>query len=122
MAVTIDFGKCSACQENNAKTNKVCRKCNAELPWVKKKPVKAATPAGRPAPVKTRSAPDVDWGLFFMSLISFAFPIIGYFLWRSYSESDDKYASATGWASILGVLVYILRVIAHIAARSAGPS
>jgi hypothetical protein len=124
MAVTVDFGKCSACQENNAKSNRVCRKCNAELPWAKKKakPVKAAAPAAGRAAVNTRSAPDIDWGLFVVSLISFGIPIIGYFLWRSYSESDEKYASATGWAALLGVLAHILRIMARVAVHTAGPS
>lgn len=37
MAVTVSFGKCAECNENNAMSSSACRKCNADLPWPKKK-------------------------------------------------------------------------------------
>ena len=116
MAVTVNFGKCESCKENNAMTNSVCRKCNADLPWSRKAKAVKATPApAARAAVQTRSLPEVNFGLWFMALLSFCAPVIGYFLWRSYSESDDRYASVIGWASMIGLLAHILRVVARVA-------
>jgi hypothetical protein len=38
VAVTLDFGKCAECGENNSKSVNECRKCGAPLPWAKKSP------------------------------------------------------------------------------------
>lgn len=45
MAVTLDFGKCSQCGDNNSKSVKECRKCGAPLPWAKQAPVVQASPS-----------------------------------------------------------------------------
>jgi hypothetical protein len=36
MAVTLEFGKCEQCGDNNSKTTAVCRSCKAPLPWAQK--------------------------------------------------------------------------------------
>jgi hypothetical protein len=120
MAVTVSFGKCAKCSENNAMTNSACRKCNADLPWSKqnKAAVKAASVksprAGAPRGV-TKSAvkmPEVDGMLLFMVFIAFAMPVIGYFVWRSYSEDGSEYTTAIGWAASVGLVAHILRALA----------
>jgi hypothetical protein len=35
MAETFDFGKCTACGDNNSKSVQQCRSCAAALPWAK---------------------------------------------------------------------------------------
>jgi hypothetical protein len=110
MAVTIEFGKCGQCNENNPKQLKACRKCNAPLPWAKapKPKISKAAPVRQQA--VARSVPQLDWGILGIGAISFFIPIIGYFLYRSYSESGDDKASIALIAAILGVLAHVARV------------
>lgn len=35
MAVTLEYGKCAECGENNPKSLQACRSCGAALPWAK---------------------------------------------------------------------------------------
>jgi hypothetical protein len=35
VAISIDYGKCDKCGENNVKTAKICRACKVELPWAR---------------------------------------------------------------------------------------
>ncbi len=58
MAVTIEYGKCAACDDNNPKTLQECRSCGAALPWSKVKK------AGKPdvgAPPPRMGVRDVAW-------------------------------------------------------------
>lgn len=54
MAITLEFGKCAACDENNSKTLQLCRACGAPLPWVKPgkngAPLLNRAPQGTPLP------------------------------------------------------------------------
>lgn len=56
MAVTVEYGKCEKCGDNNVKTAELCRKCQEPLPWSKgaKAQAKAMTTHGSPlnAPIK----------------------------------------------------------------------
>lgn len=111
MAITVEFGKCAQCNENNPKQLQACRKCNAPLPWAKKakpKISKAASPAVYRPAAKAQSS--LDWGTFGVGLISFMMPIIGYFLYRSYTDSGDQKAGVALIGSILGVIAHIGRV------------
>ena len=119
MAVTISYGKCLACKENNAMTAEMCRKCSADLPWSKRK--KAADKAAMKAAVapqvraqavaKSPALPQIDGMLLFMAFVAFTMPVIGYFVWRSYADDDSEYTSVIGWASLLGLLAHIARAI-----------
>ena len=108
MAIKVEFGKCAQCGENNPKQLKVCRKCNAPLPWAKApKPQIAKTAA--PKSRTTSASPSIDWGLWGVGVFSFFVPIIGFFLYRSYSNSGDNKADVALIGSILGILAHVAR-------------
>ena len=112
MAVVADYGKCAQCGDNNLKTAALCRKCGAPLPWAKApKPqiIKAPRPsAPSPRPAAARS---IDWGLWGVALLSFVVPIIGYFLYRSYSENGSDRVGAAGWGALAGVAFHAIRIV-----------
>lgn len=112
MAITVEFGKCTQCNDNNPKQLQMCRKCSAPLPWAKA-PKPKVTKAAAPSPVRvaTSGAGDLDWGFWGVGLISFMMPIIGFFLYRSYSNNGDNKADAAIAGAALGVLVVIGRLI-----------
>lgn len=58
MAVTLEYGKCAACQENNPKSLQQCRACGAALPWSKS--AKKGKPDVGAAPPRM-GASDVAW-------------------------------------------------------------
>jgi hypothetical protein len=108
MAIKVEFGKCAKCDENNPKQLKVCRKCGAPLPWAKApKPQISKTSAPKSRTAST--SPSIDWGLWGVGVFSFLVPIIGFFLYRSYSNSGDNKADAAIIGSILGILAIIAR-------------
>ena len=91
----------------------VCRRCGEALPWAKKKAAKAApVPKVAQASVAQRqlSAPAIDWGLWAVGVFSFCMPLIGYFLYRSYSENGDDKAAAAALGALAGVMAVVLRV------------
>jgi hypothetical protein len=97
------------CSENNAKQLKSCRKCNAPLPWAKApKPQIKQSPVSRQTAV-SKPAFQMDWGALGTGAICFMMPLIGYFLYRSYSENNDDKAGIALAASILGVLAHVAR-------------
>lgn len=105
MAIKVEFGKCAQCNDNNPKQLQMCRKCGAPLPWAK-----ASKPQYSKAPAQ------FDWVVLGVGFLSFIMPVIGFFLYRSYSNNGDSKAAACLIGSILGVLA----VIARIAIRAAG--
>ena len=58
MAVTVEYGKCAACEDNNPKSLQECRSCGAALPW--SKAAKKGAPAVGTAPPRM-GASDVAW-------------------------------------------------------------
>jgi len=115
MAITVEFGKCAQCSENNPKQLQACRKCNAPLPWAKMaKPKITKAPAktyASQSPAINKPAAQLDWGILGVSLICFMMPIIGYFLYRSYEENSNSKAGIALTASILGVVAHIMRAV-----------
>ena len=109
MAIKVEFGKCAQCGDNNPKQLQMCRKCGAPLPWAKQtKPKYSKAPA--PSRAVAKPAFQFDWGTFGVGAISFAMPLIGFFLYRSYSNNGDNKADACLIGSILGILAVIVRV------------
>ena len=106
MAIKVEFGKCAACNENNPKQLKVCRKCSAPLPWAKA-PRPQVTKS--PAPKSRAASASFDWGLLGVGAISFLIPLIGFFLYRSYSDRGDDKAGVALIGLILGILAHIAR-------------
>ena len=108
MAVTVEFGKCAKCNDNNSKAAKQCRSCGATLPWVEKSaPAKRRTPAHSPGPSYWSR---IDWNAFGIAAISFFVPPIGYLLCRSYSRNgDDGKAGVALVATVLGILFHVGR-------------
>lgn len=119
MAITVEFGKCAQCDENNPKQLQTCRKCNAPLPWAKasKPKIVKAAPAPRAVarPVVNNYQSGTDWGFWGVALISFIIPIVGLVLYFSYSRNGDEKATA----AIGGFLVAILFIIVRVALRFA---
>lgn len=35
MAITVEYGKCDKCGDNNVKTAQLCRSCTSALPWAR---------------------------------------------------------------------------------------
>ncbi len=109
MAIKIEFGKCAQCNENNPKQLKVCRKCNAPLPWAKApKPqiVKNAAPKSHAASASST----IDWGFWGVGAVSFFIPFVGLLLYFGYSRNDDDKAMAAIGGFLLAVVLIILRV------------
>ena len=54
MAVTVEYGKCEQCGDNNVKTAELCRSCKMPLPWSKavKAQSKAAATGQSSSPMK----------------------------------------------------------------------
>ncbi len=116
MAITVEFGKCVSCSENNPKQLQACRKCSAPLPWAKMpKPKYSKAPTVK-QPKVSKPVSQLDWGVFGVGIISFLMPIIGYFLYRSYAENGSENASVALIGSILDVVGHIVRVAVRSAA------
>lgn len=98
MAVTLEFGKCSACGENNSKTLLECRACGAILPWAK--------PKVAPAAAKPRiGLGDIDWGPMAVQLSGGLIFVVGALLfvadlldWVSVLPHVEKIVMAVGGA------------------------
>ena len=58
MAVTLEYGKCAQCTNNNPKSLQTCRSCGAALPW--SKTAKKGEPDVGPAPARMGLG-DVAW-------------------------------------------------------------
>lgn len=113
-----DSGPCASCGAKNSHAAKRCHSCSALLPW-------ATEPAAKPkaAPVKVTPAKTttkalwdkpqsrIDWGYWGVAVFSFLIPIIGFFLYRSYSESGSEKATAAGVGAGLGLLFHIGRFV-----------
>ncbi|MDQ3814226.1 MAG: hypothetical protein M3347_09785 [Armatimonadota bacterium] len=109
MAITLDYGKCEQCGENNVKTATICRSCQTRLPWAK--PLKQ-TASGEAA---TSSIPDwvapVAGGLVVLALLVVG---IRYLTTVSFDSSNLAGIGAIGavmarvmfrrwlWSAILG--------------------
>lgn len=122
--VVVDYGPCAQCGQANSHQAVVCYHCGAPLPWARQQSLRTATqPVPKPVsharsapkPAVRQQGPPVDWGFWGVALLSFLFPVIGYFLYRSYSNNGDDKAGAAGLGALLGLLLgacfYILRIV-----------
>lgn len=90
MAVTVEYGKCDRCGDNNVKTATICRSCGQSLPWVKQAPVKQSpTKPAAPASSFTthssspasNSSGGIAWGPMGVQLFGGVIFVGGAFLW-----------------------------------------
>jgi hypothetical protein len=58
MAVTVEYGQCDRCGDNNVKTATICRSCGQRLPWAKAPAEKKVASSS----AKPSSAPKIDMG------------------------------------------------------------
>jgi hypothetical protein len=119
MAMTLDFGKCVQCNNSNSKLLQDCRQCGAALPWAKvPKPKISRAPATRSGAVAIKPSLQINWGLGAVGVFSFCVPIIGFFLYRSYTENGDEKATVALLGSILGILAIVARAAMRVATHS----
>ena len=116
MAIKVEFGKCAKCNENNPKQLKICRKCSAPLPWAKASKPQISKAAASKSSTKS-AASSIDWGMWGVGVFCFCIPLLGFFLYRSYSNNNDNKADAALIGAILGILAIIARVALKFAAR-----
>ncbi len=123
MAMTIEYGKCAACGENNPKAATLCRACQATLPWVKQSKQMQEKP----------SVGSYDVGALFQSeafkfgaLFVGAIVLVGGFYFMSAGSGPMGAHVATGsgapsggqMASAGGVFAVIIRVAIRYGLRS----
>lgn len=83
MAITVDYGQCSACGEKNSTAASKCRACGSVLPWVKQ-PRPKAEPAARAAAARPASDSETsgwDFKGMGLSLLGAGIFLLGVFLW-----------------------------------------
>lgn len=110
-----DSGPCASCGARNSHAAKRCHGCSALLPWASEPAPKIKAAPVKAAPAKTTKAAwdkpqaRIDWGYWGVAAFSFLIPVIGFVLYRSYSESGSEKASAAGVGAVLGILFHLVR-------------
>jgi hypothetical protein len=81
MAITVEYGKCDQCGDNNVKTAQVCRSCTKPLPWSRAASAPAASQGMFEKPKNPiLSFPGFSAGFYVQVLGGIVF-VAGVFLW-----------------------------------------
>lgn len=75
MPVTVEFGKCDACGDNNIKSAIQCRSCAQRLPWAKPLDTRST------ATISSQPARNIDWGQYAGMGVGGLIVVVGAFLW-----------------------------------------
>jgi len=77
MGISVEYGNCAQCGDNNVKSAQSCRKCAAPLPWSKA----AAPPKAAPTGGISAAVNEIAWGAMAVQILGGLIFLAGIFLW-----------------------------------------